>query len=311
MGAALLTGATGFVGKEILDRFLDRGRRVYALVRAENDTAAEARLAPHANLTPVAGDIEKPGLGLASPPEDVSTILHCAASVSFDLSLDESRRVNVDGTRNVLDLAKRCDRLERLSYVSTAYVAGEPRRLFQENELDVGQRFRNPYERSKFEAERMLREHADGLPLQVLRPSIVVGDSRTGRTSSFNVLYGPLKALAGGRRAGRLRGRPGGRPRRAWLRRDLPPGRGPQRDDGRAAARPGVGEARAPAAGRAAAHGLPPPPAPVAAAQVQRPAADGGLLPLLHDAGALRRHPVRARSAGGGDRKSTRLNSSH
>src|ERR671914_1582388 len=198
MGAVLLTGATGFVGKEILDRFLDRGRRVYALVRAENDTAAAARLAPHANLTPVAGDIEKPGLGLASPPEDVSTILHCAASVSFDLSLDESRRVNVDGTRNVLDLAKRCDRLERLSYVSTAYVAGEPRRLFQEDQLDVGQRFRNPYERSKFEAERMVRRRAERLPLQILRPSIVVGDSRTGRTSSFNVLYAPLKAFARG-----------------------------------------------------------------------------------------------------------------
>jgi thioester reductase-like protein len=198
MGAVLLTGATGFVGKEILDRFLSRGRRVYALVRAPNDDAAQARLQPHAGLTPLAGDIEKPGLGLASAPEDVSTIVHCAASVSFDLSLTESRKVNVDGTRHVLELAKRCERLERLSYVSTAYVAGEPRRLFQEDELDVGQRFRNPYERSKFEAERMLREHADGLPLQILRPSIVVGDSRTGRTSSFNVLYGPLKALARG-----------------------------------------------------------------------------------------------------------------
>ena len=128
MGAVLLTGATGFVGKEILDRFLDRGRRVYALVRAEDNDAAARRLEPHANLTPVAGDIEQPDLGLASPPEDVSTIVHCAASVSFDLSLEESRRVNVEGTRNVLGLAKRCERLERLSYVSTAYVAGEPRR---------------------------------------------------------------------------------------------------------------------------------------------------------------------------------------
>jgi thioester reductase-like protein len=198
MGAVLLTGATGFVGKEILDRFLDRGRRVYALVRAENDDAAGRRLEPHAGLTPLAGDIERPGLGLASPPEDVSTIVHCAASVSFDLPLADSRRVNVDGTRHVLDFAKRCDGLERLSYVSTAYVAGEPRRLFGEHELDVGQRFRNPYERSKFEAERMVRQRANGLPVQVLRPSIVVGDSRTGRTSSFNVLYGPLKALARG-----------------------------------------------------------------------------------------------------------------
>jgi thioester reductase-like protein len=203
MGAVLLTGATGFVGKEILDRFLDRGRRVFALVRATDDAAAARRLARHARLTPVAGDIEQPGLGLAASraaalAEEVTTVVHCAASVSFDLSLADSRRVNVDGTRNVLDLAERCRHLERLSYVSTAYVAGEPRRLFQENELDVGQRFRNPYERSKFEAERMLRERADGMPLQILRPSIVVGDSRTGRTSSFNVLYGPLKAFARG-----------------------------------------------------------------------------------------------------------------
>jgi thioester reductase-like protein len=199
MGAVLLTGATGFVGKEILDRLLSRGRRVYALVRAKNDDAAAARLSRHANLIPVAGDIEQPGLGVAPGlTEDITTVIHCAASVSFDLSLEDSRRVNVEGTRNVVDLAHRCERLERLSYVSTAYVAGEPRRLFGEDDLDVGQRFRNPYERSKFEAERMVRERARGLPLQVLRPSIVVGDSRTGRTSSFNVLYGPLKALARG-----------------------------------------------------------------------------------------------------------------
>jgi thioester reductase-like protein len=203
MGAVLLTGATGFVGKEILDRFLDRGRRVFALVRAKDDEAAATRLAPHARLTPVAGDIERPGLGLdhaktAALAEEVTTVVHCAASVSFDLSLPESRRVNVDGTRHVLEMARRCEGLERLSYVSTAYVAGEPRRLFGEDELDVGQPFRNPYERSKFEAERMLRERSDGLPLQILRPSIVVGDSRTGRTSSFNVLYGPLKAFARG-----------------------------------------------------------------------------------------------------------------
>ena len=62
----------------------------------------------------------------------------------------------------------------------------------------LGQDFRNPYERSKFEAEQLLRERAAGLPLQVLRPSIVVGDSRTGWTSSFNVLYPPLRAFARG-----------------------------------------------------------------------------------------------------------------
>jgi thioester reductase-like protein len=205
MGAVLLTGATGFVGTELLERLLERGDRpVHALVRAADDHAAAERLPAHARLNVLAGDIEQPGLGLSAATrarlaEEVTTVVHCAASVSFDLSLEESRRVNVEGTRNVVELAERCPGLERLTYVSTAYVAGEPRGLFREDQLDVGQRFRNPYERSKFEAERMIRGRANGLPLQVLRPSIIVGDSRTGRTSSFNVLYGPLKAFAGGR----------------------------------------------------------------------------------------------------------------
>jgi thioester reductase-like protein len=202
MGAVLLTGATGFVGREILDRMLER-RRVYALVRAPDHNAAARRLPEHARLTAVAGDIEQPGCGLDRATteclaDEVTTVMHCAASVSFDLPLAESRRINVDGTRHVVELAERCRELERLSYISTAYVAGEPSRLFRENQLDVGQRFRNPYERSKFEAERMVRERAAGLPLQILRPSIIVGDSRTGRTSSFNVLYAPLKAFARG-----------------------------------------------------------------------------------------------------------------
>jgi thioester reductase-like protein len=209
MAGVVLTGATGFVGSELLARFLERGdRHVYALVRASDDEAAAARLPKHERLTAVPADIERPGLGLDQHradaiAEDASTVVHCAASVSFDYDLEKSRRVNVDGTRHVLELAERCaergDGLERLSYVSTAYVAGAHRGVFTEDQLDVGQDFRNPYEQSKFEAETLIRERADGLPLQVLRPSIVVGDRRTGRTSSFNVLYGPLKAFARGR----------------------------------------------------------------------------------------------------------------
>jgi thioester reductase-like protein len=204
MGAVLITGATGFVGREILSRFLERDdRHVFALVRADNDDQAAGRLPGHERLTAVAGDIEQRNLGLAEGSSErlhreVTTVLHCAASVSFEMPLEESRSVNVDGTRRVLDFARGCSRLERFSYVSTAYVAGEPGGLFREDELAVGQEFRNPYERSKFEAELALRSEGADLPLQILRPSIVVGDSTTGRTSSFNVLYGPLKAFARG-----------------------------------------------------------------------------------------------------------------
>jgi thioester reductase-like protein len=151
MGAVLLTGATGFVGREILSRFLERDdRHVFALVRAENDAEAADRLPAHERLSAVAGDIERQDLGLAGGSSErlrreVTTVLHCAASVSFDMPLEESRSVNVEGTRRMLDFARSCTRLERFSYVSTAYVAGEPGGLFREDELAVGQSFRNPY----------------------------------------------------------------------------------------------------------------------------------------------------------------------
>jgi thioester reductase-like protein len=214
--AVFLTGATGFVGMEVLTRWLERGEhRVYALVRADDDEAAAERLRPGLEsafgaeggrperLTAVAGDVQEPGLGLA--PErleelcrEVSIVVHSAASVSFTLGIEESRAINVEGTRNVLDFAERCQRVERFTYVSTAYVAGNHPGTFREDQLEEGQEFRNAYERSKFEAERLVRSRRRRLPVQVLRPSIVVGERQSGWTSSFNVLYGPLKAFARG-----------------------------------------------------------------------------------------------------------------
>jgi thioester reductase-like protein len=214
--AVLLTGATGFVGMEVLTRWLERGdRHVYALVRADNDEKAAERLRPglesafpdeggdHPRLRAVAGDVQEPGLGLDAATlsklqREVTIVVHSAASVSFTLGLEESRAINVEGTRNVIDFALGCDEVERFTYVSTAYVAGTHPGTFREDQLAEGQEFRNAYERSKFEAERLVRSHRRQLPVQVLRPSIVVGERESGWTSSFNVLYGPLKAFARG-----------------------------------------------------------------------------------------------------------------
>jgi thioester reductase-like protein len=215
--ALFLTGATGFVGNEILTRWLERSdRRVYAIVRADDDAAAAERLRPglesafgeegadpDGRLVALAGDLEEPGLGLAAEKRDelareVDVVLHAAASVSFTLGLEESRRINVEGTRHMLDFAESCDRLERFTYVSTAYVAGTHPGVFREDQLQEGQEFRNAYEQSKFEAERLVHQRSRLMPVQVLRPSIVVGERPSGWTSSFNVLYGPLKAFARG-----------------------------------------------------------------------------------------------------------------
>lgn len=215
----LLTGATGFVGMEVLARYLERSdRELYALVRARDDEEAGERLRAtlgtvcgdeggHAGrVTAVAADVEREGLGLA--PERraelaarVSDVVHCAASVSFTLSLRRSRRINVEGTRQMLAFAldaKVHGGLERFAYVSTAYVAGTHPGEFREDQLEVGQGFRNPYEQSKFEAERLVRDHAGRLPVQIFRPSIVVGERAGGWTASFNVLYSPLKAFVRG-----------------------------------------------------------------------------------------------------------------
>ena len=86
--------------------------------------------------------------------------------------------------------------LRRYAHVSTAYVAGTHAGGFAECDHDRGQDFRNSYERSKFEAEALVR--AADLPATILRPSIVVGDRRSGWTSAFNVLYWPLRAFARG-----------------------------------------------------------------------------------------------------------------
>ena len=215
----LLTGGTGFVGMEILARYLERGdRTVCALVRAADDGAAAERLRstiaslfgdPEAHSErafAVAADIERPGLGLDAHrreqlAERVGEIVHSAASVSFSLPIDASRAINVGGTQRVLELAELAQRrggLRRFSYISTAYVAGTHAGEFREDQLDVGQRFRNPYEQSKFEAEKLVRAHQQRFPIDVFRPSIVVGERSTGWTASFNVLYSPLKAFVRG-----------------------------------------------------------------------------------------------------------------
>lgn len=214
----LLTGATGFLGVELLARYLERtDRLIYVLVRgsSERDVAARVKRALRGLFGPghpyerrvvaVRGDLTRPHLGLGrrgeALVEGVGEIVHGAASVSFGNELETARAINVDGTQRVLELAERCEArcgLRRFTYISTAFVAGEHAGCFSEDDLDVGQRFRNSYEQSKFEAESLATSWRSRLPVTVVRPSIVVGERGTGWTASFNVLYWPLRAFARG-----------------------------------------------------------------------------------------------------------------
>jgi thioester reductase-like protein len=215
----LLTGATGFVGMEVLGRYLESSdRQIITPVRAVNDAEASERIKAtlrglfgirarkyERRVEAVAADLVRPGLGLPTEcreaiAERVGTIIHSAASVSFSLPLVRSREINLEGTRRMLELAELAHArggLERYAHVSTAYVAGTHDGRFHECDHDLRQRFRNPYEQSKFEAEQLVRSKPE-LPTTILRPSIIVGDRRSGWTAAFNVLYWPLRAFARG-----------------------------------------------------------------------------------------------------------------
>jgi thioester reductase-like protein len=219
--SVLLTGATGFVGSEILYELLARtDARVDCLVRARNDAEATERLrrvvermlgadawdVVRGRVSAVRGDLLDRRLGLAPITvarlvERTTHILHGAASVHFALPLARARAINVRGTLEMLTLADACMRvgvLERFGYISTAFVAGRYDGVFGEDQLDARQAFRNTYERTKFEAEQTVRWRSHDLPATVVRPSIVVGASASGATRGFNVVYWPLRLFSDG-----------------------------------------------------------------------------------------------------------------
>ena len=217
-GAVLLTGATGFLGMDALARLIERSdEQIVVLVRAADEKDARERLhsvlerlydeppAAAGRVLAVRGDLLEPGLGLSASDRErlvssVGRIIHCAASISFELPLKEAREINVEGVGRVIELAREiaaAGGLRRLVHVSTAYVSGRHGGEFGEEDLDVGQEFRNTYERSKNEAEQLLRGASD-LPLAVARPSIVVGHRTSGWTPVFNVLYWPMRAFERG-----------------------------------------------------------------------------------------------------------------
>jgi thioester reductase-like protein len=216
----ILTGASGFIGRELLWRLLRLPDvRVYCLLRADDDSGARARLetildaAQPMSLTAeersravaLRGDLTLERIGLTETQwqqvaAEVDRILHGAASVAFHLSFDESRMINVEGTRRMLQLAKAAmrHRLTRFDYISTCYVAGRQAGLIREEDLAQGQSFNNNYERTKCEAEALVRAHRNDVPICIFRLPMVVGDSRTGYAATFKVMYWPLKMLSRG-----------------------------------------------------------------------------------------------------------------
>jgi len=208
-----LTGATGFIGRRVARSLLKRGRRLALLCRPASTHKLDPLLsdlppeAPEPRVVP--GDLTKSGLGLSDESlkqltDSVDEIYHLAATYDLGMCAEDAERCNVEGTRRMLDLAAGLPRLKCFHNVSTLAVAGDYPGHFSENDLDVGQDFDHAYGRSKYQAEKLVRE--SGLPVNVYRPGVVVGDSRTGEMDKvdgpyflFDVLHG-LRRIPGVRR---------------------------------------------------------------------------------------------------------------
>jgi thioester reductase-like protein len=204
----LFTGFPGFIGGRLLPRlielspawrfqclvqprFLDLARKSVAEIESRYP-AARGRLC----LVP--GDITQERLGIEEGPARslqgrLVAAYHLAAAYDLAVPREVGHRVNVEGTRNVLRFLADAPRLDRLHYVSTAYVSGRARGVFRESDLDIGQGFFNHYDETKFLAEVDVVK--SGVPRTIYRPGVVVGDSRTGETAKFDGPYFVMTAM--------------------------------------------------------------------------------------------------------------------
>src|SRR5919199_1988165 len=195
-----VTGATGFIGRHLVERLLEREGDIYVLVR-EGSTDTLERLLDQVGrserIKPVFGDLSQPQLGIDDAAREqlagVDHFFHLAAV--YDITADETTNalLNVGGTQNAVDLANALG-AKRFHHMSSIAVAGDYDGWFTEDDFDEGQEFPSPYHRTKFESEKLVRERLQGA-WRAYRPSLVIGNSRTGEMDKIDGPYYFFKAI--------------------------------------------------------------------------------------------------------------------
>jgi len=199
-----MTGYPGFIARWLSEEMLRRKPDLGFTFLVQDKFAGQARreiealrakpVGKEATFELVIGDITLPRLGLSETDHarllaETTDVFHLAAI--YDLHVPEpiARQVNVEGTRAVVEFCKAARQLVSHVYFSTCYVAGRRTGTVLETELEHAAGFKNHYESTKYEAERIVRASMDRVPTIIFRPSIVVGHSKTGETQKFDGPY--------------------------------------------------------------------------------------------------------------------------
>ena len=192
-----VTGATGFIGRHLVEELLERDdAKIYALVREGSRGRLDdlgKRLGADDRLQPVPGDLSKENLGIDSFEEKIDHFFHLAAIYDMAADEDSMMRSNVEGTRHVVEFANAIE-VGRFHHTSSIAVAGGFEGLFREDMFDEGQKLPHAYHRTKFESEKVARDKVKA-PLRVYRPAIVVGHSETGVMDKIDGPYYLFKVI--------------------------------------------------------------------------------------------------------------------
>lgn len=195
----LVTGFPRMIARRVTSELVARRPETKVSVLARAKFVDEARafvqgFGDRARVEVIEGDCTSIDLGLSGSEwkllaQSLTHIQHHAYISWEGSSSTDVNALNVGGTKEVLDLARNAPSLRRLVFESTVSVCGDRTGTVFEDELDRGQRFRTEIERSRFVAERLVQRASDELPVTVLRPGLVVGDSRTGEIDRFDGVY--------------------------------------------------------------------------------------------------------------------------
>ena len=196
-----VTGATGFIGRHLVERLLERDGRIYVLVREGSQARMDELIEQWGaadRITKVLGDLQEPSLGvsddqLAELRGNVDHFFHLAAMYDMTADDEQNEKLNVEGTRHAVELANAIEP-RIFHHTSSVAAAGLYKGLFREDMFDEGQKLPSAYHRTKFESEKIAREGIQGT-WRVYRPAIVVGDSRTGEMDKIDGPYYFFKAI--------------------------------------------------------------------------------------------------------------------